>query len=65
MLIVFVYRRAAEVAAGRPLTERWGQLEGIALAGRPCFLMPGPDAPRDEVDEGLNLLRNLHSALPA
>lgn len=63
--IVFVYRRAAEVAAGRPLTERWGQLEGVALAGRPCFLMPGPYALRDEVDEGLNLLRNLHSALPA
>jgi TDG/mug DNA glycosylase family protein len=63
--VVFIYRRAAEVAAGRSLGERWGQLEGIALAGRPCFLMPGPYAPRDEVDEGLNLLRNLLAALPA
>jgi double-stranded uracil-DNA glycosylase len=62
--IVFVYKRAAEVAAGRSLTERWGQLRGVALAGRPCFLMPGPYAPREEVAAGLNLLRNLLAALP-
>jgi TDG/mug DNA glycosylase family protein len=62
--IVFVYKRAAEIAAGRPLTERWGQLEGVALSGRPCFLMPGPYAPREEVDEGLNFIRNLGAALP-
>jgi TDG/mug DNA glycosylase family protein len=62
--VVFVYRRAAEIAAGRHLTEPWGQLQGVALAGRPCFLMPGPYAPRDEVDAGLNLLRNLAAALP-
>lgn len=62
--IVFIYKRAAEIAAGRPLAERWGQLGGIALAGRPCFLMPGPYAPRPEVDAGLNLLRNLAAALP-
>jgi TDG/mug DNA glycosylase family protein len=62
--IVFIYKRAAEIAAGRPLAERWGQLGGIALAGRPCFLMPGPYAPRTEVDAGLNLLRNLAAALP-
>jgi hypothetical protein len=62
--VVFVYKRAAEIAAGRPLAERWGQLGGIALAGRPCFLMPGPYAPRTEVDAGLNLLRNLAAALP-
>lgn len=62
--IVFVYRHAAEIAAGRALTERWGRLEGIALAGRPCFLMPGPYAPGAEVDEGLNLLRNLLASLP-
>jgi hypothetical protein len=36
----------------------------VALAGRPCFLMPGPYAPTEEVDEGLNFLRNLASALP-
>ncbi len=63
--IVFVYHRAAEIAAGRRLTERLGQLEGIALAGRPCFLMPGPYAPRDEVDEGLTVLRNLLASLPS
>ena len=38
---------------------------GVALAGRPCFLMPGPYAPVEQVDEGLNFLRNLVSALPA
>jgi hypothetical protein len=62
--IVFVYKRAAEVAAGRRLEEKWGQLNGVALAGRPCFLMPGPYAPANEVAEGLNLLRNLKASLP-
>lgn len=62
--VVFVYKRAAEIAAGRTLSERWGQLAGVALAGRPCFLMPGPYAPREEVDEGLNFIRNLGAALP-
>jgi double-stranded uracil-DNA glycosylase len=62
--VVFVYKRAAEIAAGRPLTEPWGQIKGVALAGRPCFLMPGPYAPTKEVDAGLNLLRNLRTALP-
>ena len=62
--MVFIYKRAAEVAAGRALTEKWGQLRDVALAGRPCFLMPGPYAPRDEVDEGLNFIRNLGAALP-
>ena len=63
--VVFIYKRAAEIAAGRPLTEKWGQLPGVALAGRPCFLMPGPYAPVEEVDEGLNLLRNLHRTIRA
>lgn len=62
--VVFVYKRAAEIAAGRALAEKWGQLPGVALAGRPCFLMPGPYAPREEVDAGLNLLRNLGASLP-
>lgn len=62
--IVFVYRRAAEAAAGRPLAEPWGRLEGVALAGRPCFLLPGPYAPRWQVDEAVNFLRNLVAALP-
>ncbi len=61
--VVFIYKRAARIAAGRPLEVSWGQLEGVALGGRPCFLMPGPYAPAEEVDEGLNLLRNLASAL--
>jgi TDG/mug DNA glycosylase family protein len=62
--VVFVYKRAAEIAAGRPLTEPWGQLVGVALAGRPCFLMPGPYAPGEQVAEGLNLIRNLGASLP-
>ncbi len=62
--VVFIYKRAAEAAAGRSLRESWGQLEGVALGGRPCFLMPGPYAPRDEVAEGLNFLRNLGASLP-
>jgi double-stranded uracil-DNA glycosylase len=61
---VFVYKRAASIAAGRPLKEKWGQLASVALAGRPCFLMPGPYAPREEVDEGLNFIRNLGASLP-
>jgi TDG/mug DNA glycosylase family protein len=62
--IVFIYKRAATISAGRPLSEPWGQLDGVALAGRPCFLMPGPYAPTEQVHEGLNFLRNLASALP-
>jgi double-stranded uracil-DNA glycosylase len=62
--VVFIYKRAAEIAAGRALEEPWGQLRGVALAGRPCFLMPGPYASTEQVDEGLNLLRNLAASLP-
>jgi TDG/mug DNA glycosylase family protein len=63
--VVFIYKRGASISAGRTLTESWGQLPGVALAGRPCFLMPGPYAPTEQVDEGLNFLRNLAAALPA
>ena len=63
--VVFVYKRAAEIAAGRRLDETWGQLHGVALAGRPCFLMPGPYAPRAEVADALNYFRNLAASLPA
>ena len=62
--VVFIYKRGAEIAAGRPIAEPWGQLPGVALAGRPCFLMPGPYAPIKEVQAGLNLLRNLVASLP-
>jgi len=62
--VVFIYKRAASICAGRQLAESWGQLSGVALAGRPCFLMPGPYAPVAEVDAGLNFLRNLAAALP-
>ena len=62
--VVFIYKRAATICAGRPLSESWGKLDGVALAGRPCFLMPGPYAPVAEVEAGLNFLRNLGAALP-
>ena len=62
--VVFIDKRAATACAGRPLAESWGQLEGVALAGRPCFLMPGAYGSTEEVDEGLNFLRNLSAALP-
>lgn len=63
--VVFIYKRAASISAGRALTESWGQMPGVALAGRPCFLMPGPYAPVEQVDPGLDFLRNLAAALPA
>lgn len=62
--VVFIYKRSAEIVAARALDERWGQLHGVALSGRPCFLMPGPYALMKEVDEGLNYLRNLAALLP-
>lgn len=62
--VVFIYKRAANACAGRPLTEPWGHLPGVALAGRPCILLPGPYAPTESVDEGINFLRNISSALP-
>ena len=62
--VVFVYKRAAEIVASRALGEPWGQLDGVALSGRPCFLMPGPYAPAKEVTAGLNFLRNLGASLP-
>ena len=62
--VVFVYKRAAEIVAARRLEEPWGQLGGVALSGRPCFLMPGPYAPAAEVEPALNYLRNLGASLP-
>ena len=61
--VVFIYKRAATISAGRQLDAGWGQLDGVAMGGRPCFLMPGPYASTEDVDEGLNLLRNLATAL--
>ena len=61
--VVFVYKRGAEACAGRHVPEPWGRIEGLALAARACFLMPGPYAPREEVDAGLNLIRNLGAAI--
>jgi TDG/mug DNA glycosylase family protein len=62
--VVFVWKRVAEIVAARPVPEPWGQLDGVALSGRPCFLMPGPYAPREQVDMALNFIRNLGASLP-
>lgn len=62
--VVFVWKRAAGIVAGRKLEEPWGQLEGVALSGRPCFLMPGPYAPTEQVSAALNFFRNLGASLP-
>lgn len=62
--VVFIEQRIASIAAGRTISETWGHLEGVALGGRPCFLMPGAYASTEEVDEGLNFLRNLAASLP-
>ena len=62
--VVFVYKRGAEIAAGRSLAEPWGQLVGVALSGRPCFLMPGPYAASEQVAAALNFFRNLGASLP-
>jgi TDG/mug DNA glycosylase family protein len=61
--VVFVYKRAAQACAGRRIPEPWGHLADVALAARPCFLMPGPYAPRTDVDAGLTVIRNLRSAI--
>ena len=63
--VVFVYKRAAEACAGGRITESWGHVEGLALAARPCFLMPAPYAPRADVDVGLSVIRNLKGAIEA
>lgn len=62
--VVFIDAGAASIAAGRAISEPWGQLGAVALGGRPCFLIPAPDAPPKDVQEGLNFLRNLAAALP-
>jgi double-stranded uracil-DNA glycosylase len=61
--VVFVYKRAAESAAGRRLNARWGQLQGVALGGRPRLPTPGPYASAEDVAAGLNFLRNLAAAV--
>lgn len=62
--VVFLDRDVASAAAGRPVTERYGQLDGVALGGRPCFLMPALDATAEELETGLRVLRNLVASLP-
>jgi hypothetical protein len=61
--IVFIERRAASACAGRPVPEDFGPIDKMALAGRPCILMPGPSAPRADVETGLLVIRNLISII--
>ncbi len=62
--IVFVSARAARAAAGRPLPVPWGVLDSVALAGRPCLLLPPEDAAQESERVAIDLLRNLLSVLP-
>jgi hypothetical protein len=62
--VVFVSRRAAEAVGGRPLPVPWGVLDSVALAGRPCLLLPPPDAAEESELVAIDLLRNLRAALP-
>jgi TDG/mug DNA glycosylase family protein len=61
--VIFVYKRAAEACAGRSIPEPWGLVAEMALAARPCFLMPGPYASREDVAAGLSVIRNVRSAI--
>ena len=61
--VVFIEHRAASACAGRPVPETFGPIEGMALAGRPCILMPRPSAPRADVDLGVLVIRNLVAIL--
>jgi hypothetical protein len=62
--VVFVYKRACHRLRRTAARRDVGPPRGRRAGGRPCFLMPGPYAPTEEVDEGLNFLRNLSAALP-
>jgi hypothetical protein len=57
--VIFVERRAAEAAAARPLAERWGRLPGVALAGRPCLLLPDLGLPAAETRAARAFFRDL------
>ncbi len=61
--VVFVYKRAAEACFGQRIEAVSGMVDGMALAARPCFLMPGPYAPAADVAEGLAVIRNLRRAI--
>ena len=57
--VVFVDPRAAAASAGRPLDARWGRLAGVALAGRPCLLMPAADGADSETEAAIAFFRDL------
>jgi hypothetical protein len=57
--VIFVERPAAEATAGRRLAERWGRLPGVALAGRPCLLMPDAAEPAEAIRAALAFFRDL------
>jgi hypothetical protein len=57
--VVFIDRPAAEAAAGRALDIAWGRLPGVALAGRPCLLLPGPELPPAQTQAGIAFFRDL------
>jgi hypothetical protein len=57
--VVFIDRRAAEAAASGAVSIPWGRLPGVALAGRPCLLLPGADLDPPEIRAGVAFFRDL------
>jgi G:T/U-mismatch repair DNA glycosylase len=57
--VVFIDTRAAAASAGRPLDAGWGRLAGVALAGRPCLLMPAADGADSETEAAIAFFRDL------
>jgi hypothetical protein len=63
--VVFIDRHGAQAAAGRVPLEPWGRLPGVALAGRPCLLLPGPEIPAAEVGAAVAFFRDLAGLIEA
>jgi uracil-DNA glycosylase len=57
--VVFIQPLGAEAASGRPPGIAWGRLTGVALAGRPCLLLPGPELAPAERTAGTAFFRDL------
>ncbi len=56
-LVLFSYKRSAEVLCGR--FRGHGRVPGLEVAGAPAFVMPGPMERRDRVAAALDELREL------
>jgi hypothetical protein len=61
-LLIFTFKKAAEALLG-PIAGN-GLIPGRGVGGTPIFVMPGPYAPRSEVDERLHELAAALAAQP-